>query len=219
MYHWLNDKDYLKKLKFTCGGLINELVQLINNEGKMKVEANLVGSGAKGLVTQNANEPVDLDYNLVILDFGDFTALREVKEYERKMFNVVLTRNGWGDCRDSTSVLSTEQRVFKEGNSTPFSIDLAIVCRESNGSWYRLIHEKGINSYHDRYFWNEGPHSSGLEQKVQDLKSNNLWEEVRGCYIDKKNFYLTSNDYNHPSFVCYIEAVNEVYSRYKWTRK
>ena len=113
MYHWLNDKDYLKKLKFTCGGLINELVQLINNEGKMKVEANLVGSGAKGLVTQNANEPVDLDYNLVILDFGDFTALREVKEYARKMFNVVLTRNGWGECRDSTSVLSTEQRVFK----------------------------------------------------------------------------------------------------------
>ena len=154
-----------------------------------------------------------------MLDFGNFQTLKEIKEYIRKEFNIVLERNGLGDCEDSTSVLSTKKLIFKEGNKTPFSIDLAIVYKENNGSWYRLIHEKGSISYYDRYFWNEGPHSAGLDQKIIDLKANYLWEEVRECYLEKKNFYLTSNDYNHPSFVCYIEAVNEVYSRYKWTRK
>ena len=31
------------------------------------------------------------------------------------------------------------------------------------------------------------------------------------------NQYLTSNDYNHSSFICYIEVVNNVYnSRKHW---
>ena len=51
------------------------------------------------------------------------------------------------------------------------------------------------------------------------LKAKNLWEEVRQCYLDKKNLYLKRNDNNHPSFICYIEAVNEVYGHYRWTSK
>ena len=40
-----------------------------------------------------------------------------------------------------------------------------------------------------------------------------MWEEVREKYLDKKNMYLKRNDHYHPSFVCYIEAVNEIYSK------
>ena len=37
------------------------------------------------------------------------------------------------------------------------------------------------------------------------------------CNLRIKNQYLTSNDYNHSSFICYIEAVNNVYnSRKHW---
>ena len=36
-------------------------------------------------------------------------------------------------------------------------------------------------------------------------------------YEKIKNMYLVRNDYNHPSFICYIEAVNNVYnSRKSW---
>ena len=49
------------------------------------------------------------------------------------------------------------------------------------------------------------------QQKVEWLKNNNLWNEVRDTYLEKKNLYLRKNDHNHPSFICYIEAVNEVY--------
>ena len=40
---------------------------------------------------------------------------------------------------------------------------------------------------------------------------------VREQYLALKNMYLSKNDINHPSFICYIEAVNNVYnSRYDW---
>ena len=32
------------------------------------------------------------------------------------------------------------------------------------------------------------------------------------CNLRIKNQYLTSNDYNHSSFICYMEAVNNVYN-------
>ena len=212
MYDYVKDKAFLKQMRSTCSNLINQLVQLINNENTLYVEANLVGSGAKNLETQNAKEPIDLDYNLVILETNGLSIndCREIKEYIRKSFNKVLRRNGWGDCKDSTSALSTEQRHFKEGNKTPFSIDLAIIC-EDRESWYRLIHEKTGFTNLDRYYWNEGPNSKGLTKRVEWLKENDLWNDVREAYKDKKNMYLSRGDKYHPSFNCYIEAVNEVY--------
>lgn len=217
MYHFIEDKDFLKNMKGLCSNIVNQLVQAINNDDELVVEAHLVGSGARGLVTQNANEPVDLDYNLNVVSSKqkELKNLSEssIKEYVRKMFNKVLNNNGWSDCQDSTSCLTTEKRHLKQGNKTEFSIDLAIVHENPDGTWYRLIHEKtGIVS-NDRWYWNEAPHSRGLKQKVEKLKSNNLWEEVRETYLDKKNMYLSRRDYNHPSFNCYIEAVNEVYSK------
>lgn len=38
--------------------------------------------------------------------------------------------------------------------------------------------------------------------------------EKKDSYLEKKNMYLFRQDHNHPSFVVYVEAVNEVYNRY-----
>ena len=113
MYHYIEDKVFLKDMKYLCSNIINQLVQLINNDSLMEVEAHLVGSGAKNLITQNSNEPIDLDYNLMIIDSEiNINNCREIKEYIRKQFNVILNKNGWNDCMDSTSVLTTEKRHF-----------------------------------------------------------------------------------------------------------
>lgn len=37
-------------------------------------------------------------------------------------------------------------------------------------------------------------------------------------YHNIKNRYLCYNDYNHSSFICYIEAVNNVYNVIQWRR-
>ena len=213
MYHYITDKDFLKRMRALCSGIINQLVQRINNDSVMTVEAHLVGSGAKNLETQNENEPIDLDYNLCILSTEeelDINDCRSIKEYIRKQFNAVLSANGWDDCEDSKSALSTKLRYFTKGNPTAFSIDVAIVA-EGDNKWFRLIHDKTGFIACDRYYWNEAPHSNGLSMKVVKLKENNFWKDVRDTYLDKKNMYLRRQDQNHPSFNVYIEAVNEVY--------
>ena len=66
MYQYVS-RDALSGVRSCCSDLINQLKQRINNDGELKVTAYLVGSGARNMVTQNANEPIDLDYNLEIL--------------------------------------------------------------------------------------------------------------------------------------------------------
>lgn len=215
MYHYIQDKDFLKCLKGTCCDIVNQLVQSINNDAIMTVKACLVGSGAKNLITQNENEPIDLDYNLCIVNTKSINILdgHEIKEYVRKQFNKILYSNGWDDCQDSTSALTTGKRAFQKGNQSVFSIDIAITCKYHN-NWQRLIHQKTGFVNRDRYYWNEVQDSGKLEEKVRVIKSENLWGEVRGIYLDKKNFYLCRNDYTHPSFIIYVEAVNQIYNEH-----
>ena len=216
MYHWIEDKQFLGRMRALCSGLVNQLVQAINNDGALFVHQHLVGSGAKNLITQNADQPIDLDYNLEIVECSEFSIndCRAIKEYVRKKFNEVLNNNGWGDCSDSTSALTTEKRHFTKGNGTEFSIDLCIVSTDNDGCWYRLIHQKTGFAAYDRYYWNEARQSNGLADRVQRLKKNGCWLEVREAYLEKKNLYLSRGDHNHPSFICYIEAVNEVFYKY-----
>lgn len=214
MYHWINDEKFLKDLRRECGDLINRLKNNINNGDYIRIDTQLVGSGAKDIETQNANEPVDLDYNVDVLQILSGSSKEvNIKEYIRKEFNKVLKDKCWGDCSDSTSALQTLLQQFKTGNKTKFSVDLGIV-KEANGTWYRMKHEKTGNTHTDKWYWNEGPNSKGLTDKVNWLKKKGCWKETKDAYLDKKNMYLKRNDHNHPSFNCYIEAVNEVYGAY-----
>lgn len=214
MFHYIEDKVFLKNMRSLCSRIINGLVQAINNDDVMRVVAHLVGSGARKLETQNNDEPIDLDYNLEIIDYSNnINNCMDIKEYVKKQFNKVLRKNHWSDCQDSTSVLSTEYRYFTSGNDTSFKIDLAIVYENPDKSWFRLIHEKTGLISSDRWFWNQGPNSQNLTNKVKYIKDHKGWQKVIDLYLDKKNFYLTRNDYDHPSFICYVEAVNEVYNK------
>lgn len=216
MYYYVEDKELISNMRGLCSDIVNQLVQLINGEGKLKVKASLVGSGAKNLITQNENEPIDLDYNLSIKECNEFDINDSVgiKEYVRKSFNIILKRFGWNDCKDSTSALTTEKRYFKNGNQTKFSIDLCIIY-ESNQRWWRLIHQKTGFTNYDRWYWSEGKHSGNLKNKADWLKKNGHWNEVREVYLEKKNMYLRKNDKDHPSFICYLETINEICNKYK----
>ena len=216
MYHYIEDKEFLGRMKNLCSDIMNQLKQQINNDSVMQVDIHLVGSGAKNLITQNANEPIDLDYNLCILkcrgiNINDGEA---IKEYIREQYNIVLDKNELDDCHDSKSVLTSGEIYFTQGNPTRFSIDLAITHEDKYNVWHRLIHEKTGFTYNDKWFWNETPHSKDLMRKIKTLKNNDCWLEVRKIYLEKKNMYLRRNDRNHPSFIVYIETINEVYGKY-----
>ena len=197
MYKYVEDKQFLSRMRSLCGEIMQDLCHTLKEEYDIGASFYLVGSGARNLILQNANQPIDLDYNLEITRIDDWEDCKEIKECVRKAFNIVLREYGWSDCQDSTSSLTTEKRHFNQGN------------------YHRLIHDK--RCFPNRYFWNQAPNSRNIREKAKYIKEKGKWTLVREQYLKIKKQYLTSNDYNHSSFICYIEAVNNVYnSRKHW---
>lgn len=211
MYHYLEDKEFLYKMRSLSGEIMQTLCHHLKEDYGIGATFYMVGSGAKKLILQNEEEPVDLDYNLEIVKCEDYNDCRYLKECVRKTFNKVLRKYKLNDCKDSTTPLTSGEISFTDGNRTPFSIDVCITTRDNEGTYYRLIHEKTGWTQYDRYYWNKAPKSKQIKQKVNYIKQIGQWETVRKQYKKIKNMYLTRNDKNHPSFVCYVEAVNNVY--------
>ncbi len=217
MFDYVRDKEFLSRIRNLCGEIMQDFCHYLKEDYDIGAIFYLVGSGARKLIVQNASLPIDLDYNLEIVRCEDYEDCRTIKECARKSFNKALNEHGWGDCDDSTSSLTTGKRHFVKGNATEFSMDVCIVCRDTEEHFYRLIHKKTGLTYCGRYYWNEAPHSAGIQEKAKYIKKKGKWQLVRTQYLNIKNRYLQQNDYHHPSFICYIEAVNNVYnSRMSW---
>lgn len=217
MYHYVEDKEFVSRMRSLCGDIMQDLCHTLKEDYDIGARFYLVGSGARNLIMQNASEPIDLDYNLEIVRCEDYEDCSYIKECARKAFNKVLRDYRLPDCQDSKSSLTTYEMWFKDTNNTRFSMDICIVTEDTQGNLHRLIHEKTGWVSNDKYYWNIAPNSKNVRKKVDFIKSNGKWEKVREQYQNIKNKYLQQNDHNHPSFICYIEAVNNVYnSRKHW---
>ena len=211
MFDYVKDKEFLSRMRNLCGEIMQDFCHYLKEDYDIGAVFYLVGSGARNLIVQNASLPIDLDYNLEIVRCENIKVGKSIKESARKSFNKVLQEHGWGDCDDSTSSLTTEKRHFVKGNPTEFSMDVCIVYRDAKKHFHRLIHHKTGFTCWDRYYWNEAPHSAGVQEKAKYIKTRGKWELVRRQYLDIKNRYLRQGDHDHPSFSCYIEAVNNVW--------
>lgn len=217
MFDYVEDREFLSRMRNLCGGIMQDFCHCLKEDYDIGARFFLVGSGARNLIVQNASLPIDLDYNLEIVRCEDFEDCGFLRECARKTFNKVLNEYGWGDCKNSTSSLTTKKVHFVEGNPTEFSMDVCIVCRDTAEHFYRLKLKKTGFTYLDEYYWNEAPHSAGIQKKAKYIKKRGKWQLVRTQYLDIKNRYLRQNDHDHPSFICYIEAVNNVYNaRMSW---
>ncbi len=129
----------------------------------------------------------------------------------KKSFNKALKDFDLYNCDDSTCPLTSKLIHFTSGNQTAFKIDVCITYRE-NDNYYRLIHKKTGFTWLDEYYWHIAPNFLKLKKKADYIKSKGNWDLVRKQYLDIKNRYLCRKDYNHSSFICYIETVNNVYN-------
>ena len=212
MFDYVEDKEFLSRMRSLCGEIMQDFCHCLKEDYDIGAVFFLVGSGARNLIVKNASLPIDLDYNLEIVRCEDFENCRGIKECARKTFNKVLNEYDLRDCEDSTSSLTTGKIHFTRGNPTEFSMDVCIVCRDTEEDFYRLKLKKTGFTYLDEYYWNEAPHSEGIQKKAKYIKKRGKWQLVRTQYLDIKNRYLQRNDHDHSSFICYIEAVNNVYN-------
>ena len=211
MYDYVEDKEFLRKAQADCSQMMRELEDELREEG-INTQFFLVGSGARNMVMQNGDGPIDFDYNLNIISCDDISDCRSIKEAVRKAFNRVLDNYRLPNVSDSTIPLTTRPIHYTNDPDNEFTIDVCIV-RKVNEKWERLKHEKTGIWQNDRYYWNIAPNSNKYAEKAKAIKTvPGWWEVVRQQYKDIKNMYLSRNDHDHPSFVCYVEAVSNVYN-------
>ena len=216
MYHYFEDRAFLRSMRSEAGSIMQELCHQLRVEHDIGANSCLVGSGARNLVTQNADKPIDLDCNLEIRRCADFSDGKRLKDAVKDSFDRVLRKHGWLSAQDSTSVLTAKKGLYHLG-SPRFSIDVCITMVDEDGHYHRLIHEKTGFLCSDRWYWNKLPHSARLPEKADYIRQHGKWHLVREQYLTIKNRYLTRNDHDHPSFVCYVEAVSNVYNgRMHW---
>ena len=212
----LVDEAEAKRYRSACANILTQTRDTLNQEYEINTQFTLVGSGARNLITRNGNGPYDLDYNLQIISMPQkyWDDLNNLKETVRRELNQAVGGTYFSDGHDSTSVL-TSNLHFNDSPNLEFSFDIAILGKNSNGDWCRLIHNKNQWSFglNGQFTWREVPSSKNVYEKAREIKAHGAWLQVREKYVDLKNMYLERGDTNHPSFVCYVEAVNEVHQR------
>lgn len=214
----LVDPKIVKPYKIFCSDTLNRLKNVLYNDYDIECTFRLIGSGSKDIITQNANEPFDLDYNLYITRFpqnfdpNTTEKMKWLKDTIRTELNNLLGDEGFRDAQDSTSVLTARRFLNKDPHKKVFSFDVAILAKNTNGEYCRLIHEK---TFFERFYWNQIPSSHNVYDKADELKQYGWWEDVQDKYVELKNLYLQRRDYNHPSFIVFVEAVNQVYQEFE----
>lgn len=213
MYFYVENKTITKQMRNLSSKLLRKLRDKLKHEVKINAQIRIVGSGSHNLVTRNGDENMDVDYNLLITNSPNYDG-RWVKETVRKAFNKVLNDNGLEDCQDSKSALTVTGIHLSNADIKSFSMDLGIVAEnDKTKKMMRLIHFKTGFIQTDQYSWEEIPDSDSVKAKEEAIKKAGCWVEVRDRYLELKNMYLRKRDYDHPSYVVYIEAINEVYTR------
>lgn len=215
MVVFVNESE-CRRYRSDCSLTLKRLCSMLDDKG-ITAQFTLIGSGARNMVTRNGNGPFDLDYNLEIIKAPDeyWNDLRHLKDTVRRLLDKASGLKCFSESNDSTSCL-TALLHFKDEPTVEFSFDVAIIAKNSTGTLCRLIHNKNAWGYgRDQYVWNEVPNSHDVAQKAKQIKMERLWLDVRKEYVRLKEMYLSRQwDKDHPSFIVYIEAVNNVYNTY-----
>ena len=209
MYEYVA-KSVVKPYKAYCQSLLNSLKDNLKKKEGISVEIKLIGSGASNMVTRNGKEPFDLDYNIVINSVPDsyLKAPGKLKDVVRKLLDSLINEK-FSYGQDSTS--SITYILHSLNNKTvEFRMDFALI-RKDNSTTFRLIHDKK----QDSYIWNELPNYGLIPKKVDQIRKNGKMNELKALYLQLKNHYLSRSDRNHPSFVIYAEAVEDIYQQCK----
>ena len=207
MYEFVNDAE-IRPYRLYCSKILTNLRSLLMEKYEINTQFILVGSGAKNMVMRDGSGPFDLDYNLVIINMPNmfWENLDKLKNTIISTLNKIVGQTCFSDGHDSTSVITS----YLHSNTTCeviFKFDIAILGKNNLGNLCRLVH----NKKNKQYTWNEVPYSKNVKDKANTIKTLGFWDIVRSKYKELKNHYLRHHDENHPSFVVYVETVNQIY--------
>lgn len=207
MYHFQYvAKKELKPAKKQLMELIHKVQDEVRDS--FTFQYKFVGSVKRNMVTWDVKSNVgfDFDVNIRVNDDDEEFEAKDIKKILVRAFNNHAWKYGYDSCEDSTRVFTIKVKDRKNSRIR-HSCDFAVVNDYGDNQQQYIRYNKQKNNY----TWEE--QTKGfycLPEKIEFCKDNQLWQEVREIYLDKKNYNMDSNKKSRSIFA---ETIHEVCHR------
>lgn len=196
-----------------------ELLHLVQDDlrDEFTFRYQIVGSYSRNLMTYqpNTNQGYDFDFNLYPNDKYEYYTAEEIKTKLMNSFRKFCGRFGYSRVENSTRVI-TIKTIDHWNSRIVRSADFAIVYDyEKKGK----MHQQYIrfNKETNGFAWVEqGEGFYNLDKKISWIKSQNLWEQLKAQYLDKKNYNTDPDAHSRSLFAL---AVNDICMMYHYQNK
>lgn len=180
---------------------------------------DIVGSYKRNMITYDTKSNVgyDFDFNIEVNDDECNYEAYEIKEYIIKAMKKYMYQYELNKIENSTRVITVKSVSWLNARVI-YSCDFAIVNNYEDQNGKRRQQYIRFNKENQTYSWCEQPEGFyKLPEKINWIKKNDLWDEVREKYLLKKN---TNNDPDAHSRSIYALTINEVCQQngYFWRR-
>ncbi len=183
--------------------IIHEVQDYVRDEFTFQYE--FVGSAARNMITydEKSNVGFDFDVNIYVNDDDENYKAKEIRQIIKNALDHVATRHGYDYTEDSTRVLTIKVKNTRQAKII-HSCDFCIVNDCPNGQQQYIRYNKKANTYGWAY---QGAGFDGLPDKIDWIEDNDLWQEVRDYYIEKKNRNTNPDKHSRSIFA---ETITEI---------
>lgn len=215
-FHYIPKHDFeIKKAYTDIQNILMNVQDLLRKEFTFRFD--VVGSYQRNMITYDTKSNVgyDFDFNIEINKYNDECSPKKLKNMLQKAMGNACTKYGYDYPEDSTRVLTIKMKDRKKSRIL-HSCDFAIVNNYIDDEGYECQEYIHHNKSQKNYIWCE--QSGGyymLQDKIDWIKKNRLWNEVRNLYIKKKNI---NNDPNVHSRSIFAMTVNEICQKHGFNK-
>jgi hypothetical protein len=166
---------------------------------------SFIGSSARNMITydEDSNIGYDFDVNIEVNAPEEEYTAAKIRSIIFEALQEISPEYGYQKIENSTSVI-TIKMVNYYSSSICHSCDFAVVynCVDGQQQYIRL------NKENDTYQWvYRGKGYLGQASKIEWLKKNGYWSEVRSHYLYKKD---NNDNPDKHSRAIFAETINEI---------
>lgn len=212
----MHDFEYVPKVEWEP--VKQELLTIIHKlqdeiRSQFTFQYRFVGSSERNMITRDRNSNIgfDFDVNLEVNDPKENYSATEIRTILRHGLNKVnhpygFPLYGYDHAEDSTRVLTIKVKDPRRA-CILHSCDFCIINECSNGRQQYIRYNKSQNSY----TWEYQPMGyQELPKKIDWVKQQCLWQQVRDLYLYKKNLNVNPTKRSRAIFA---ETVNEIWQQ------
>jgi hypothetical protein len=202
-------RDEVREERMDIIDLIRDVADYVRDD--FTFQFNFIGSSARNMITYDADSNIgyDFDVNIYVNDPDEEYTPGEIRTKIFDALQSVAPKYGYQKIENSTSVI-TIKMVDYLNSRICHSCDFAVVydCEDGQQQYIRL--NKATYQYQWAY---RGKGYEAQTKKIEWLKKNGLWNEVRDYYLYKKD----SNDNpDKHSRAIFAETINEMCKKHKY---